>query len=52
MPKKKTVKDTRRDQGTAVKRESPFAKYQGIGNPGIPSGRAAVIKFIRDLRGE
>ena len=35
-----------------LKHESPFAKYQGIGNPGIPSGRAAVVKFIRDLRGE
>jgi hypothetical protein len=30
---------------------SPFAKYRGIGNPGIPSGRAGVIRFVRRLRG-
>ena len=35
----------------AVKKESPFAKYRGIGNPGIPSGRAGVIRFVRRLRG-
>jgi AbrB family looped-hinge helix DNA binding protein len=34
-----------------VKPESPFAKYRGIGNPGIPSGRAGVIRFVRHLRG-
>lgn len=31
--------------------ESPFEKYRGIGTPGIPSGRKAVIKWLRDLRG-
>jgi AbrB family looped-hinge helix DNA binding protein len=34
-----------------VRKESPFAKYAGIGNPGIPSGRKAIIKYMRDLRG-
>jgi AbrB family looped-hinge helix DNA binding protein len=33
-----------------IRRESPFAKYQGIGTPGIGPGRKAVIDFVRDLR--
>ncbi len=32
------------------KRESRFAKYQGIGTPGIGKGREAVIKYVRSLR--
>ena len=32
------------------KRESRFAKYMGIGNPGIGEGREAVIGAIRELR--
>ncbi len=31
--------------------ESPFAKYRGIGNPGIGAGRKAVIRWVRQLRG-
>jgi antitoxin PrlF len=31
--------------------ESPFAKYRGIGNPGIPSGREAMLKFLREEHG-
>jgi bifunctional DNA-binding transcriptional regulator/antitoxin component of YhaV-PrlF toxin-antitoxin module len=31
--------------------ESPFEKYRGIGNPTIPSGRKAVTRIIRQLRG-
>jgi len=31
--------------------ESPFAKYRGIGNPGIRSGRKGVIRWIREIRG-
>ena len=31
--------------------ESPFAKYRGIGNPGIGSGRRAVLRWVRGLRG-
>jgi AbrB family looped-hinge helix DNA binding protein len=33
-----------------MKKESPFAKYQGIGTPGIGKGREAVIKYVRSLR--
>ena len=33
-----------------LKIRSPFAKYQGIGNPGIPSGRKAIVRWLRDLR--
>ncbi len=32
------------------KKESPFAKYRGIGTPGIGNGREAVIKFVREMR--
>ena len=34
-----------------VRTESPFAKYQGIGNPGIPRGRKAIIRYFRKMRG-
>jgi AbrB family looped-hinge helix DNA binding protein len=34
-----------------VRTESPFAKYRGIGNPGIPSGRVAINQWIREVRG-
>ena len=30
---------------------SPFEKYRGMGNPGIPSGRKAIVRAIRQLRG-
>ena len=32
--------------------ESPFAKFEGIGNPGIPRGRKAIIRYMRKMRGE
>ncbi len=35
-----------------VRIESPFAKYRGIGNPGIPSGRKAIVRWVRELRGQ
>ena len=35
-----------------VRTESPFEKYRGIGNPGMGSGREAVVRWVRDLRGE
>ena len=31
--------------------ESVFAKYAGIGNPGIPSGKKAINRWLRELRG-
>jgi antitoxin PrlF len=32
--------------------ESPFAKYRGVGNPGIHSGRKAITKWVREMRGD
>ena len=37
---------------TAVRKESPFAKYRGIGNPGIGKGRKGIQKWLREMRGE
>ena len=34
-----------------ARKKSPFAKYRGIGNPGMDSGRKAVIKQLGELRG-
>lgn len=34
-----------------ARKESPFEKYRGIGNPGIGSGREAVIRYVREMRG-
>ena len=34
-----------------VRTVSPFEKFRGIGNPGIPSGRKAVVRWVRKLRG-
>lgn len=36
---------------TPVRTGSPFAKYRGIGNPGIPSGKKAIVRWLRELRG-
>jgi len=41
-------------QGIRVRRvrtESPFAKYRGIGNPGIGSGRRAIARWLGQMRG-
>ncbi|MBS1842499.1 MAG: AbrB/MazE/SpoVT family DNA-binding domain-containing protein [Acidobacteria bacterium] len=35
-----------------VRKESAFEKYAGIGNPGIGKGRKAILKWMRELRGE
>jgi len=35
-----------------VRTRSPFEKYRGIGNPGVASGRKAIIHRIRHLRGQ
>jgi hypothetical protein len=35
-----------------VPKKSPFEKYQGIGTPGIGSGRKAIQKWLREMRGE
>ena len=34
-----------------VRSKSVFAKYRGIGNPGMPTGRAQVLRKVRELRG-
>jgi AbrB family looped-hinge helix DNA binding protein len=34
-----------------VKANSPFAKYQGIGTPGIGRGRKAILRYFRQMRG-
>jgi antitoxin PrlF len=44
--------DERGVRVTAVRKESPFKKYAGIGNPGIGKGRKGIQKWLRDLRGE
>jgi antitoxin PrlF len=38
-------------QMTAVRKESVFEKYRGIGTPGIGSGKKAINKWLRELRG-
>jgi AbrB family looped-hinge helix DNA binding protein len=35
-----------------IKNGSAFSKYRGIGNPGIPSGRKNIGKWLRGMRGE
>ncbi len=34
----------------AATRSSAFAKYRGIGNPKMPSGRKAIVAWLRKLR--
>ena len=34
-----------------VRSASVFEKYCGIGNPGIPSGRKGINRWLREMRG-
>ncbi len=34
-----------------IRTKSPFAKFRGIGNPGIASGSKEIIRWVRGLRG-
>jgi AbrB family looped-hinge helix DNA binding protein len=34
-----------------VRSKSVFAKYSGIGNPGIPSGKKGINRWLREMRG-
>ncbi len=34
-----------------VRNQSVFEKYRGIGNPGIPSGKKAINRWLREIRG-
>lgn len=36
---------------TPARGKSAFAKYRGIGNPGMASGRDSVLAAVRDIRG-
>jgi AbrB family looped-hinge helix DNA binding protein len=35
-----------------LRSQSVFEKYRGIGNPGIGSGRKAINRWLRELRGK
>jgi AbrB family looped-hinge helix DNA binding protein len=35
-----------------VRTKSPFAKYRGIGNPGLGSGKKAINRWVRQMRGK
>jgi hypothetical protein len=35
-----------------IRAESPFARYRGIGNPQIGSGKKAILAWLRAQRGE
>jgi len=34
-----------------LRADDPFEKYRGIGNPGLPRGKKAIIRWIREMRG-
>ena len=34
-----------------VRTQSVFEKYRGIGNPGIPSGKKGINRWLREMRG-
>jgi antitoxin PrlF len=34
-----------------LRSKSAFSKYRGIGNPGMGSGRKAISRWLRELRG-
>lgn len=36
---------------TPARDKSAFAKYRGIGNPGLVSGRESVLAAVREIRG-
>lgn len=36
----------------AAARSSRLAKYRGIGNPKMPSGRKAIVAWLRKFRGQ
>lgn len=34
-----------------IRKKNVFAKYRGIGTPGVGPGRKAVVRYVRELRG-
>jgi AbrB family looped-hinge helix DNA binding protein len=43
--------DADRVQVLPLRKSSPFAHYEGIGNPGIEGGRDGIDSWLRELRG-
>jgi len=37
---------------SAIRDEDPFEEFRGSGTPGIGKGKKAVLRWIRDVRGE
>jgi len=35
-----------------VRNQSVFSKYRGVGTPGVGSGRKAINRWLRKMRGE
>jgi len=35
-----------------VRNQSVFSKYRGVGTPGVGSGRNAINRWLRKMRGE
>jgi antitoxin PrlF len=35
-----------------VRSQSVFAKYRGVGTPGVGSGRRAINRWLHEMRGE
>ena len=44
--------DRKRMAVRPIRKSSPFAKFRGIGTPGIGSGRKAIRRWLRELRGQ
>lgn len=42
--------DSRGIRVRPMRAESPFEQYRGIGTPGIPRGRQAVVRWVRAVR--
>jgi len=49
----KVIFEATDDQVTVrpASKESVFEKWRGIGNPGIGKGRAAILRYYREMRG-
>jgi AbrB family looped-hinge helix DNA binding protein len=44
--------DSGKIQVRAAARSSRLAKYLGVGNPKLPSGRKAIVAWLRKFRGQ
>jgi len=45
------VSDRRGMRVIPVHRGSRFEEFRGIGNPGMPGGKDAIVRYFRELRG-